>query len=164
MRRLPTIVFGYVLASLAAGYTLALLFLVHVIVRDLLNGRSLDAVALLPPFYLQIGLLSSLSAAMLALMPALLVIAVAEARGLTSVRLYAIAGMVSGVAFAILALALRLLTLPVGSEVGVDGVIVATALTAVYSGFAGMIGGLVYWWIAGRSAGAGRDAAPPATP
>jgi hypothetical protein len=139
---------GFTLASLAAGYTLPLaFFLPDVLLRG--DWRNLGG-------YLLIGFLLFTLIVLLAGLPAVYVISLAEARRWRSAAFYAAAG--AGVAI-VPAGVFLLLT----GALSAPGAAWALVTGALMLGTAGLIGGLVYWSIAGRSAGDGHRA-PPGPP
>jgi hypothetical protein len=126
---------GFTAASLAAGYTL---------------GASFFGPAglLVPHVLLIVGFVSFVGIGLLALLPAVYLIALAEARCWRSPAFYAGAGL--GIAL-IWAGVLPPLLSPSSVAAGrwvFDFVDLAPRL-----GLSGLVGGLVYWWIAGRTAG-----------
>jgi hypothetical protein len=153
--RWPRIAVGFTLASLAAGYTLALpvLLFSH---RDL---RSLG-------FYLLAGFLAFVLVGLLAALPAVYMISLAEARRWRSAVYYAAAG--TGVALlwgAPLTLLMR--RYPDPAPVGAAAPAAPGALevaTLLLLGLPGLVGGLVYWRIAGRAAGTATTSQAPSAP
>lgn len=147
--RLARIVGGYLAASLAAGSAVALVLMLWPPIVYLLNGGwpPLPVPPSTATVLLAATLGASFFAALYAFIPAALVIAVAEARGLRSAAYYGGAGTVA--AIAAICIFSRTLQLP------------ASALLTL--GAAGLVGGLVYWRIAGRSAGTW-GGAPRASP
>jgi NADPH:quinone reductase-like Zn-dependent oxidoreductase len=147
--RLARIVGAYLAASLAAGIAVALT-LVSRLIAALVQADT-HARMLAPPNPVDVFLwttwLTGGLAAVYAFIPAALIIAFAEARDLRSAAYYSGAGIVA--AIAALSIMFRTLHL-VGSDL-------------LILGAGGGVGGLVYWWIAGRSAGDWRGA-PPAHP
>jgi hypothetical protein len=141
--RWPRIAVGLTLASLAAGYTLALeLF------WPALPGVHLPGIG----FYLLLtGFLAFVLIGLLAALPAVYLISLAEARRWRSAAYYAVAG----VGIALLWLGIFLLFLPGIRFPGGDawGLVLQASLP-------GLIGGLVHWWIAGRAAGTPRHPVP----
>jgi hypothetical protein len=149
--RLPRIMGAYLAASAAAGFVLALEMLLAVLVEPLLQGRPPPSPAL-PPNPVQLMLLmgawSTFVVFVLAFVPAVVAIAVAEARRLRSALFYACSGAIAAMlAWGVL---VRLDRLAPGQALSLarEQAFLVLAISA-----AGLIGGLVYWGIAGRSAG-----------
>ena len=136
------IVLGYLAACLASGYASGLLLGLPDLVYALSHGEwsvAADyAKGLVPEYLGRVGTSSSRQIAVLALAPAAVVIAVAEARRLRSATFYGFVGALSAnLVVAYLAESFTVLVRPAG--------LLVTA--------AGLIFGLVYWAIAGRTAG-----------
>ena len=144
-RRWVTIAIAYSLASLASGYMFALVLLALELALELLSEgapRRLGAYFA----YLLVGFLASTVICFLAALPAVYVITLAEAYRVRSPAFYAAAG--AGVAFvwwgAICAIVI-LAGAPFNSGLFAGGLLLFS--------LPGLIGGLVYWWFAGRTAG-----------
>jgi hypothetical protein len=143
--RIVVVFFAFLIAMLAASIVVAVGMLLPAW-RDLL-AFSVEQGA----FSVVVGL-GAFGISALALLPAMIVIAIAEAFRLRSVLLYAVVGGVG-----LLALyygggfADRLSSGPITRE---------AELVAA----AGIVAGLVYWLLAGRNAGKWRESARPAAP
>ena len=140
--RWPRIAVGFTLASLAAGYTLVL----EIVWPALLGGHPVGI-----GFYLLNGFLAFVLIGLLAALPAVYLISLAEARRWRSAAYYA----VGGACVALVWLGIFLLPIP-GIRISANE---AWGL-ALQASISGLVGGLVYWWIAGRTAGAPRQPAP----
>jgi hypothetical protein len=163
INRLLTIMGGYCLASLAAGYALSLGYMLLMLFA-VPPSQGLQA-SMLGIMFAMGGLYAAALVAALALLPATLVIACAEAARLRSAAVYGVAGAVT----AILCLVVALLAsgraspgavLP-GPAFGTGPVLTPgqaldTGAIALYFAAAGLLSGLVYWRTAGRTAGAWR--------
>jgi hypothetical protein len=136
--RWPRIAVGFTLASLAAGYTLALIGMWPVLLGLHLRGVG---------FYLLVGFLAFVLVGLLVALPAVYLISLAEARRWRSAVYYAAAG--AGVALMWGSLTLLI---PVRRS-SAAGEMVEVATRLLVLGLPGLVGGLVYWWIAGRTVG-----------
>jgi hypothetical protein len=140
--RIIVIVFTLILAIMAAGITLAI-----AIVAPDWAGVDADPVERLSFFIVSFFATSFVGA--VAILPAALLIVIAEAARLRSFLYYGIGGALVGLASYY------------GSDISVrlenttDVAPVANALQLAAA--AGIIGGLVYWLIAGRNAGRWRE-------
>ena len=140
--RIIVIVFALILAIMAAGITLAI-----AIVAPDWAGVDADPVERLSFFIVSFFATSFVGA--VAILPAALLIVIAEAARLRSFLYYGIGGALVGLASYY------------GSDISVrlenttDVAPVANALQLAAA--AGIIGGLVYWLIAGRNAGRWRE-------
>ena len=140
--RIIVIVFALILAIIAAGITLAI-----AIVAPDWAGVDADPVERLSFFIVSFFATSFVGA--VAILPAALLIVIAEAARLRSFLYYGIGGALVGLASYY------------GSDISVrlenttDVAPVANALQLAAA--AGIIGGLVYWLIAGRNAGRWRE-------
>ena len=140
--RIIVIVFALILAIIAAGITLAI-----AIVAPDWAGVDADPVERLSFFIVSFFATSFVGA--VAILPAALLIVIAEAARLRSFLYYGIGGALVGLASYY------------GSDISVrlenttDFAPVANALQLAAA--AGIIGGLVYWLIAGRNAGRWRE-------
>jgi hypothetical protein len=168
MRRLPRIAGAYLAASIAAGFTLALSALVLPYVGMALEGRTqLD----IPPLtsllfaWLVLGGWVSAFVAVLAFVPAVIVIVVAEVARLRSAALYGIVAAIAAIAcWAAVIRENGPLPMPgLALSLAPERALVTGALVLV-AGLGGLIGGLVYWRIAGRSAGDWRGGPPAQKP
>jgi hypothetical protein len=139
--RWPRIAVGLAFASLAAGYTLALLIFLPDALRGYLPSLG---------WFLLMGFLFFILICLLAALPAVYVISLAEARRWHSAAFYAAAG--AGVALFCAGVVL-LLSGALSAGRGVPGAMWALANGALMLGLPGLVGGLVYWRIAGRTAG-----------
>jgi hypothetical protein len=155
INRVPRIMGAYLAASVAAGFVLALELVLAVFVDPLLQGRWPPNAAVPPSpahLVLLMGAWSSFLIFILAFVPAVAAIALAEARRLRSAAFYACAGVIAAM------LAWGALVRLDRSALAAPGQALRLAreqaflLLAIAA--AGLIGGLVYWGIAGRSAGA----------
>jgi hypothetical protein len=140
-RRWVRIAIAYSLASLASGYTFVLVLLA--LTRGDLPG--LGRWWVLPVG----GFLSATVICFLTALPAVYVISLAETYRLRSPAFYAAAG--AGVALVPLVLIFLLYG---GSSPERPSSVGAIAGALLMLGVPGVIGGLVYWWVAGRTAGA----------
>ena len=139
--RIIVIIFAVILASLAAGIMLA----IGIIAPDWTTMDS-DPVERVTFFVVAFFATSFIGA--VAIFPALLLIAVAEAMRIRNILYYAVAGAVVGLASYLGSnISLRLENT---TDVTPVGHVLQLAAAA------GIIGGLVYWAIAGRKAGAWR--------
>ena len=140
--RIIVIVFALILAIMAAGITLAI-----AIVAPDWAGVDADPVERLSFFIVSFFATSFVGA--VAILPAALLIVIAEAARLRSFLYYGVGGALVGLASYY------------GSDISVrlenttDVAPVANALQLAAA--AGIIGGLVYWLIAGRNAGRWRE-------
>ena len=140
--RIIVIVFALILAIIAAGITLAI-----AIVAPDWAGVDADPVERLSFFIVSFFATSFVGA--VAILPAALLIVIAEAARLRSFLYYGVGGALVGLASYY------------GSDISVrlenttDVAPVANALQLAAA--AGIIGGLVYWLIAGRNAGRWRE-------
>jgi hypothetical protein len=139
---------GFVLACLASGYALPLIFFLAAGVPPKLVLPGLGA-------FLLAGLLLSCAIVLVAGIPAVHFIDIAEARGLRSPVLYGAAGaLIAMVPMAVLVL------LAGGGRSNPHG-LGWLLMPTLISGVDGLIGGLVYWLVAGRSAGTSRAPEAP---
>jgi hypothetical protein len=139
--QLLKIVAAYLAASLVAGFIIPLGL---ALLGDALEGRWQDAMKDVL-FALQLGLGASVAIAVFAFVPAVVFIAAAEVRSTRSAAYYGGAGAVVPI----------FLSLP-----GPLGLLSTAAFALMRVIAAGLISGLVYWRIAGRTAGAWRLPAP----
>jgi hypothetical protein len=155
--RLPRIAGGYLAACIAAGFTLGLSALVLPYVGAALEGRGqLD----LPPLpsllyaWLLLGAWIGVFVAVLAFVPAVVVVAVAEAARLRSAAFYGLVSALAAVAcWAVVIRENGLLPMPgLAFSLAPERALVTGALVLA-AALGGLTGGLVYWRIAGRSAG-----------
>jgi hypothetical protein len=163
--RLPLIVGAYLAASMAAGFTLTLEW----VVADLLRGRSLGA----PADYvvMQGTQLFAMLAAILALVPATVVIVLAETFRWRSAMFHGLAGIVASILApfvmmpAWIAIAMGnqapvTRPTPTGSTIPQKPFLEPPTLQGLWFllafAAAGAVAGVVYWSIAGRSAGTWR--------
>jgi hypothetical protein len=135
--RLVIIVLALLAASLAAGFVVALAVLLPDVGH--LGLETLDE----GPFAVLLTF-GAIFVSGFALVPALLVVLVSEGLGIRSVLFYALAGALAGVAI--------YLSLG-GVDFGALAVEGFTRREAEIMAGAGIIAGVVYWAIAGRSAG-----------
>jgi hypothetical protein len=159
LSRLRTIVGAYLLASIAAGHVLTLGMLLAALVKMLRDGHWQDAAAYTatgPIWLIMFGTLTSLFVVVYACVPALLVIGLAEAARIHSAAFYGSGGAIAAVAsfyFLVVVEDKAFFRPPsISPEWAVERVHVMVALVVVA---AGVIGGLVYWLLAGSSAGQG---------
>jgi hypothetical protein len=134
MMRLLRIALACVLASLASGFGLILLLSLG---RDWL-AAGLEGVMGALEVMAVAGLFASAAIGMVALLPAALFIVLAELTRLRSAAIYGAAGMLAAI---------------VGERVLISDPYPSQLLLV---SAAGLLAGLVYWWIAGRTAGARR--------
>ena len=139
--RIIVIIFAVILASLAAGIALA----IGIIAPDWATMDS-DPVERVTFFVFAFFATSFVGA--VAMFPALLLIAVAEAMRIRSFLYYGIAGAVVGLA--------SYLGSDISSRLENTTDVTPVGHTLQLAAAAGIIGGLVYWVIAGRKAGAWR--------
>jgi hypothetical protein len=140
--RLFVILFGFLAACLVAAAVVMFAFLV-------LDQTDVSALARDPAAILAVIGLSSVTLSGYALLPFLLVVALAEGFRLRSALFYALAGGVLA------------LVLTFGSEFGINVSHIFVRDREIMVG-AGLLAGLVYWAIAGRYAGAWRKPYPAA--
>lgn len=161
--RLPTVIRAYLAACVAGGFAATLLMVSPAIVLGLLQGRSFSTRVHPVAALVSGAAVVSLLAAIFALLPTAVLIALAEARRQRSAAFYGIAGTVAAILAwgtmhacglimvawspttaphrpALLDTARRLLT---GEQV----------IFLLIACVGGLVGGLVYWRIAGRTAG-----------
>jgi hypothetical protein len=153
IKRLPRIVSAYLAASAGAGFALALGIVLWTLIEPLLYaGPRLDDSGAPSSAYLLILLtgLASFLAAAYAFVPAALAITVAEFYALHAATYYAGAGLLGAVAAWMILLR--------RSFFGNPGLALTPGYAPIWLivGTAGVIGGLIYWRIAGRTAGAWR--------
>jgi hypothetical protein len=152
--RLPRLLGAYLAASLAAGFALALMLVLWILIEEILPGR--ESLPPAPRQSLQYLLLvatglGGITAATHGLVPALIAIVVGEIRAVRSAAFYGFTGIVAAVGTWWMMM-LRRGPEPLALALRPEQLLVAAIL-----GVAGLAGGLVYWLIAGRSAGAWRD-------
>jgi hypothetical protein len=150
MRRLPRIVGAYLAACAAGGFAITLALVLLALLEPLLQGRWPAASPPPSPAYLLLLAtgLASLLAALYAFVPTAVVIVIGEVRGLRSPAFYSTAGAVS--AIAAWGLLLGRIFPPTPSFVLAPG----QSLLLFIVSAAGLVGGSIYWRIAGRTAGA----------
>jgi hypothetical protein len=136
IRRLLPIIAAYCLASVGAGYVFALPFV-------WMSGFG---------DYSWMGLVIAGGVGLLAALPAACVIALAEVYRLRSVVFYGAAG---GAVAAVLA-GVFWLALQRGVATSAAEALLGLAVWLIYFAPSGLIGGLVYWRVAGRTAGVWR--------
>jgi hypothetical protein len=144
--RIFAIIFGFLLASFAAGLVVVMAVMMHE-----WTNLALDPID--PhPFAIFIGF-AFIFASSLALVPALIAIVFAEAFSVRSVLYYAVVGAVIGVTgyWSLGNFGPSLLRIDSAARREIEIMIGA-----------GIVAGLVYWLVAGRNAGRWRE--PPATP
>jgi hypothetical protein len=155
--RWPRIAVGFTLASLAAGYTLALPVAPVTLSRGDLSGLGL---------YLLAGFLAFVLVGLLAALPAVYLISLAEARRWRSAVYYAVAG--AGAALPWVGLLTLLISVtrryPGAAAPRAAWGMWEVATTLLVLSLPGLVGGLVYWWIAGRTAGAATTSQAPSSP
>lgn len=158
--RLAAILLGYCCAMLAAGFFLAAIFYSQIDMMGYAQSESIGADPFFESFFVNIGdawMMGGFYAAVLvggpvlavmagsySFFPALILIVLGEIRGWRSSLPYCIGGLVIG-----------LLALGTGMFLVVNGQPFSggTALmTGAFAG-AGVVGGFVYWLVAGRNAG-----------
>jgi hypothetical protein len=142
-QRVIVILAGYLAACLAVGLVMSV---------DLAAKYS-DSAGKAAGLLIAGAVLIAFYAAILALLPAFLGIVYAERTGVTSILYYAVGGGVTGiVAYGLFAL---LLILGAGTAKGfVSGHPALFLLSWIVSfGAPGLVGGLVYWLVAGRKTG-----------
>ena len=152
--RWPRIAVGFTFASLAAGYTLALP-VAPVALSHGLRGLG---------FYLLAGFVAFVLVGLLAVLPAVYLISLAEARRWRSALYYAAAG--AGVALAWVGVPTLLISATrrypyAGAAPAAWGTWGTSATTLLMLSLPGLVGGLVYWWIAGRTAGTATTSQAP---
>jgi hypothetical protein len=156
IKRSLTILGGYCLSSLAAGYALSLGYMLPMLFAV---PPSQGLPALLGIMFVMGGLYAAAFVAALALVPATLVIACAEAARLRSAAVYCVAGAVTAIVCLVAALLASGRASPgAGQPFGtgpvlMPGQVLGTGALALYFAAAGLLGGLVYWRVAGRTAG-----------
>jgi len=153
--RLARISGGYLAACVTIGFVVALELLLWFLIQQPQAGSSLPYTG--PAFraadardaaysLLQVTAVVSIFAAMWARVPAVIAIPLAEARGLRSAALYGGAGLVAAAAASRIFFGgsfMSVLEMPQRW---------AETIPILIAGIAGLIGGLVYWRIAGRTA------------
>lgn len=148
--RFQTILTAYLAASLAAGVSVALGFSLITFVGALLGqrwqaaGSAAIALIIVP---LMLGGWAAFLVVFLALVPALVVIGITEVVRVRAATFYAGAGTITGLA------CWAFLARPQGDWFAVPGLALASIIEWAVFAFAGLIGGLVYWWAAGSNAG-----------
>jgi hypothetical protein len=148
INRIPIIFPAYLAACVSATLAVSVLFAL-----GLLKNSGTPPISL-ATFSLAAGLavLLAVSVAIAALLPSFLAISYAEYARVRHVALYGAGGALVGIAaYGLYALLMILAAGTAEGFVGDLGGFVA-GVTAVFGG-AGLIGGVVYWLIAGRSAG-----------
>lgn len=159
LQRLRAISRAYVIASICSGFAIAFVMLFSAWVAMLWRREweSAAAQAFLGPFWLGgVGLVASMLVGAFALAPALPAIIVAEAARIRSPRFYGLVGGAAGPS-AYYIYAFWNEVGPFASPHRPHRTTTETALS--YAGFelmlvlAGLIGGLTYWRLAGKSAG-----------
>ena len=134
LARIGKIIAAYLAASLAAGYVVAVPF----VLLTALPARGLGAGA---------------EVALFAALPAAAVIVYAESESYRTLRFYAGAGAMTG-AVAPLGWSLLLISLsPAGWRFPTAEAVTAMAIAVALFTAGGLIGGMTYWAIAGRTAG-----------
>jgi hypothetical protein len=146
IERMLRIILAYLATCITAGFVVAVVMMHTGVIATLVEGRSLShAPVAASPAYALLWLtwMSAILATFYVLLPAAIIIAIAEVRRWRSAALYAAAG--AGVACLWAGVVLLRDSGPyaVGSWAFAGSVL----------GLPGLIGGLVYWWIAGRTAG-----------
>lgn len=156
LERLGTILRAYVAASFASGCALALGLGVAAFLRILVEGRWGDAavaVVLAPCMLSLFAVVAAMFASVLAFVPALVIIGLAEAVRVRAAAFYGVAGMataiVCGAYFFRREGAWFWMPSP---ELTLEQALTASVLVLL-GGAAGSVGGLVYWHNAGRTAG-----------
>lgn len=137
--RIFVVLFAFVIACVAAALVMTFVLLVPESI-DLIAGPSNR------PFIMTVVGLSAFFITIQAMLPAMLLIAIAEGFCLRSVLFYALAGAALAVGSAY-GWDLRLLHAP-GDNLGGRGVEIMAAV--------GIVAGFVYWALAGRNAGVWR--------
>lgn len=157
IKRLPRIVAAYLAASVASGFVLALCALILPLAGTALEGRGqvgLSALLAILPLWLVVGGRASLFVVVLAVVPAAILIAIAETARLRSAAFYAAGGAIVGIAcWAVFLREDGLLPMPGFAFSLAPGRTLVTAVLVLVAGLGGLTGGLVYWRIAGRAAG-----------
>jgi hypothetical protein len=168
--RLPRIAGAYLAACIAAGFTLGLSALVLPFIGAALEGRGqvdLPPLASLLYAWLLLGAWIGAFVAVLAFVPAAVVVAVAEAARLRSAAFYVAIGAIAAIAcWAVVIREGGLLPMPgLALSLAPERALVTGALVLA-AGLGGLAGGLVYWRIAGRTAGdwRGRPRSPSQKP
>jgi hypothetical protein len=155
--RLVRIVGGYLAASLAAGTVIASGLLLMMLLDTTVRGPASDLVRLAPVYWVLLSLIAARLVIAFAFIPAAVVIAVAEVARLRSAAFYAAIG-------AAVAVACWTCFVRPGGLVDAPGLSLSQPSDRVFfagtlvllAGAAGLTGGLAYWRIAGRTAGAWR--------
>jgi hypothetical protein len=131
--RLPLIIAAYVAASVAAGFMLSL----GMVLNDLQKGHSLSTSLGPNPAALMVDapLILGILVAIFSFAPAAVVVVLSEAFGWRWATLHGVAGVFAAI-----------WPLMMGPGPMPWRLLLALSL-------AGLVGGLVYWWIAGRNAG-----------
>jgi hypothetical protein len=158
LERLQTIIRAYVVATFASGCALALCLGLIAVVGLLIEGRWRNAaisLALAPLFLAYLAGMATLFALVIAFVPTLVVIVLAEAVHARSAAFYGVAGTI--VALVCAGYFFRRdgtwLWMPsAGMELTLNQALVPGLLVLVGCA-AGLVGGLVYWRIAGMTAG-----------
>jgi hypothetical protein len=159
--RLRTIAGAYLIASLASGFAIALGLLLLALARMLYDGHWQEAAAYTLTGLIWLcwfGLAATVLVAVFAFVPAVLAIGFAEVAHIRSATFYGCVGAIVAVpAFQWFAVGDDDTFRPLPLSAAWTAADVSLALLIVV---AGLIGGLVYWIVAGSSAG---DWRPPAT-
>jgi hypothetical protein len=159
IERVKTILSAYAAACFASGWVVALGLGAYVLVDLLIRGRWGNAavwVAVGPFILLFAAGWATLFAVVLAFAPALVIVGLGEAARVRAAAFYGGAGTMTGIACG--AYFFRRegawLWMPgPGAELTL-GQLLAPGVIALTVGTAGLVGGLVYWNMAGRCAGA----------
>jgi hypothetical protein len=146
MARVMTILFGHCVACL--GALVLGVFLLNGL--DVLKGGAMPAALMIA--FSPMVLVGSLLLSGVLFIPVCLIVLVAEWRSLRGVRPYIVSG-----------LALGLITSIAGVQYGKANGEELLGVVALVHALSGMAWGVIYWLIAGRAAGAWRDALPPET-
>ena len=152
--RFDLIVQGYALACLAASAAIGVVIVARGVLVPL--PKPLDFAELLAGAVLMTTF-ALMYVPILALLPAIAVILLVEIYGVRSPVLYAIFGGVTGLVPIAVCAVLSYLASGTAKAFFVGSAPIGTAATQIIAiaGLPGMCGGLVYWMVAGRSAGSG---------
>lgn len=162
LHRLRLIIRAYLVASLGAGFIISSSTLLSAFVKMILdqNWQEVLAYALMSPLSLVFfGCVTSLVVGTFAFVPALSVIILAEAARIRSALFYVCAGVIAGVAcfyFFVSGENRHSFRPPASSEWIMEEVVAGVIVWSVIA-VAGLAGGLVYWRLAGMSAGDWRE-------
>jgi hypothetical protein len=159
LQRLRATLWAYVIASIWSGFAIAFGWLLSTWVAMVWRGEweAATAQAFVGPFWLgMIGLFASVEVGAFALAPALPAIVVAEATRIRSPWFYGLTGALAGPSAYYLYAFWNDVGLYASRHRPHQSTVEAVVSYAGFGGIlisAGLIGGLTYWRLAGRSAG-----------